>query len=129
MQLMNRIMIVDDNPIDQMITAQVLRTSYDEVEIMVMESVQAAIEYLNLNQGNLKAIPSLILLDLDMPELNGFDFLSHFNNYPHAVKNACRIVVLTASEVTNDIEQMEADPNVSRLITKPLNKNALMPVI
>lgn len=129
MQSMNKIMIVDDNPIDQMITAQVLRTSYDDVDIMVMESVQLAIEYLNSNQENLAAIPSLILLDLDMPELNGFDFLSHFNNYSAAVKDVCRIVVLTASEVTNDIEQMEADPNVSRLITKPLDKNALMPVI
>lgn len=129
MQSMNKIMIVDDNPIDQMITAQVLRTSYDDVDIMVMESVQLAIEYLNSNQENLAAIPSLILLDLDMPELNGFDFLSHFNSYSAAVKDACRIVVLTASEVTNDIEQMEADPNVSRLITKPLDKNALMPVI
>lgn len=126
---MSKIMIVDDNPIDQMITAQVLRTSYDYEEIMIMESVQDAIEYLDANQENLKVIPSLILLDLDMPDMNGFDFLNHFNNYASSMKDVCRIVVLTASEVANDIEQMEADPNVSRLIMKPLGKNALMPVI
>jgi CheY-like chemotaxis protein len=128
MEQRNKIMIVDDNPIDQMITAHVIKKMYADGEIMVMESALAALEYLQTNQSNPKAMPSLILLDLDMPEMNGFGFLNQFSTFEEAVKNACKIVVLTASEVATDIELMLADPNVSQLIAKPLSKNALVPV-
>jgi CheY-like chemotaxis protein len=126
---MNKIMIVDDNPLDQMITAHVLKTSYAHRDIMVMESAVAAIAYLDANQHDPSAIPKLILLDLDMPEMNGFGFLSRFSDLTATVKETCKIVVLTASEITADIEMMQTDPRVVKLISKPLSKNSLVQMI
>lgn len=129
MERKNRIMIVDDNLIDQMITARVLKTSYAEEQIILMESAQQALAYLNQHIESPELLPNLILLDLDMPIMNGIGFLNQFNNFADSIKEACKIVVLTASDVLTDIEIMRADPNVATLIAKPLNKNSLFPVV
>ena len=125
----NRIMIVDDNPIDQMITAHILKTNYFKPDIIVMPSALAALDYLSANQDDPIAMPSLILLDLDMPEMNGFGFLEIFRNYADAIKNACRIIVLTGSDIEADLEQMKADPYVTQLLMKPLDRTALIPIV
>ncbi|WP_262888138.1 response regulator [Pedobacter boryungensis] len=122
-------MVVDDNLIDQMITAHVLKNVNTNGEVIVMESAMKALEYLYENQNNPLAMPSLIVLDLDMPELNGLGFLRKFEKFSREVKSICRIVVLTASEIQADIEHIQAHPNVSKLILKPLDKNAFAPII
>ncbi len=121
-----KIMIIDDNPMDQLITKYVLKKEYAFEEVILMASALAALEYLEANQDNITALPNLILLDLDMPELNGFGFLNRFSTFAEAVRNTCKIVVLTASEVSEDIALMQADPHVFRLIAKPLMKNSLL---
>ncbi|MEN0094595.1 MAG: response regulator [Pedobacter sp.] len=122
-------MIVDDNPLDQMITAQVLRNTYGQEQIMVMESAAKALAYLRENQHDPEAMPALIILDLDMPEINGFGFLKQFSELAEQIKNTCKIVVLTASEQLEDLQMMQTDPRVAKLIPKPLRKNSLVPVI
>ncbi|RYG14229.1 MAG: response regulator, partial [Chitinophagaceae bacterium] len=105
------IMIVDDNPIDQMITKHVLKTNYLQDKFVIMDSAMKALDYLEHNFGDEDKMPSLIFLDLDMPGVNGFGFLERFSNYSDKVKNDCKIVVLTGTEIIEDINMMKADPN------------------
>lgn len=122
------IMIVDDNPIDQMITKHVLKTNYMQDKFLIMDSAIKALDYLEKNLENEDAMPSLIFLDLDMPGVNGFGFLERFNNYSQRIKDACKIVVLTGTEIVEDIAMMQADPNVHQLVFKPLHKDSILPV-
>jgi CheY-like chemotaxis protein len=126
---MSKILIVDDNPLDHMITSHVLKTCYQLEDVIIMESAFQALEFIELNKNNVNELPSLIILDLDMPDLNGIGFLEKFAQYTQELKSICKIVVLTASEVIDDLKLMEADPNVLKLITKPLDKTALANVI
>jgi CheY-like chemotaxis protein len=125
----NRILIIDDNPIDHMITSHVLRTVYKLWDVVVIESAQQALEFIELNKENISELPSLIILDLDMPGLNGIGFLERFALHSDEVKEACKIVVLTASDVAADLATMKANPDVIKLISKPLDKTALSSVI
>lgn len=129
MEYKKRIMIVDDSIIDQMITTRVLKTNYTYDQIVTMASATEALAYFDNHINNPALLPNLILLDLDMPLMNGFGFLERFNNYSNSIKAACAIVVLTASEVLSDIEKMKSHPHVVTLISKPLDKNSLIPLI
>ena len=129
MEYKRRIMIVDDNVIDQMITTRVLKTNYTFGEIVTMMSSTEALDYFDLHMDNPTLLPNLILLDLDMPLMNGLGFLERFNAYSNSIKAACAIVVLTASQVLSDLEKVKSHPDVTTLISKPLNSNSLIPLI
>ena len=129
MEQRQRVMIVDDNLIDQMITAHILKKKYADGDILVMENAADALNYLDIHKDDPSAIPSIILLDIDMPVMNGFDFLNGFRKFANVLKDACKIVVITGSDIPEDIEMMKADPSVTRLILKPLNHNELVPMI
>lgn len=129
MEQKKKIMIIDDNLIDQMITAHVLRSNTTNEEILIMENAYSALDYLETNKNNLDVIPSLILLDLDMPGMSGYEFLQHFKNFAQELKDLCRIIVLTGSDIQDDLDRVEADPYVSKLINKPLSKNQLIPML
>lgn len=122
-------MVVDDNIIDQMITTRILKTHYAYDEIVIVQSAVEALDYINRHLDQPALLPNLILLDLDMPLINGFGFLERFKEYSNAIKSKCAIVVLTASDITNDLEKIKFHPQVSRLIAKPLNKSSLLPII
>lgn len=122
----NKVMIVDDNPIDQLITEYILKLNHNKGDIIVMTSANEALDYLESNADDPLALPSLIFLDLDMPVMNGFDFLERFKEYTDNVKQGCRIVVVTASETKADIEKMKSDPHVIKLIAKPLHRHSLV---
>lgn len=112
-----------------MITAHVLKTKYQRYDIIVMESANEALHFLEANKENADELPSLIILDLDMPDLNGIGFLQQFSRHTKKLRETCKIVVLTASEVEDDLKAMKADPHVVELINKPLNLNSLTGII
>ncbi|WP_316783971.1 response regulator [Pedobacter frigiditerrae] len=124
-KLNSTIMIVDDNIIDQMITTRVLKNSYSQSDVLVMDCPIKALSYLESNEDNIASLPSLIILDLDMPEMNGLGFLERFSEFADKLKDAIKIVVLTATDVMEDIELASANPAVSKLISKPLFNNSL----
>lgn len=129
MEHKKRIMIVDDNVIDQMITSRILKLNYTHGEIVTMMSAAEALAYIDHHLHEPAVLPNLILLDLDMPSINGFGFLERFSNYSSSIKASCPIVVLTASDVLSDIEKIKSHPNVVKLIAKPLDKNSLVPIL
>lgn len=126
MEYKNKVMIVDDNPIDQLITEYILKLNHQKGDIIIMTNANDALEYLAINANTPEALPSLIVLDLDMPIMNGFDFLQRFKEHADEVKEGCKIVVVTASEVIDDIEKMKSDPHVIKLIAKPLQRHSLV---
>ena len=116
----NKILLIDDNKTDLFINETILKSLLLSKEIVQELSAGNAIDFLN-NVTKLSDVPDLIFLDLNMPGMDGFEFLTEFNQLPEFIKSKCKIVVVTSSANKDDKHQALMNKNVIRYIIKPLD--------
>lgn len=121
-----KILLIDDNDIDNYINKKVIAKEYVATEIIVKNSPIDALHYLSTKEGD---FPELILLDIKMPEMDGFEFLEEFSKFHTDKKEKCSIIMLTSSHNGGDIEAAKNNPYVIEFLTKPLNNTKLSKVL
>lgn len=120
-RLVDKTMLIDDSDIDLFIHRRFLELCHFSKELISCRSGESALDMLrNLNS---EPPPDIIFLDLNMPVMDGFSFLTHFMALPAKVKNHTRIVVLTSSNSPTDRQQVFLYKNVIEMITKPLKQS------
>ena len=117
--------IVDDTPVDRYTASYVIKKHGFAREVLEFDMATKAIAYLEENKDNLKMLPQVILLDISMPEMDGFQFLDRLAMLPQCVKQSCCIVMLSSSLNPSDHERAENNPVVKKFINKPLSKGYL----
>jgi CheY-like chemotaxis protein len=120
MKTAHAILLVEDNPADVLITQRALRDSGLSVELLVVRDGQEAVDYL-LRQGEHAKrdgwrSPDLILLDLNLPRLNGRQVLERIRARPEL--KAVPVIVLTTSRRQEDVQQLYA-AGANTYIEKP----------
>jgi CheY-like chemotaxis protein len=120
-----KVLLVDDNEIDNFINERILNSSFFAKEVVVKNSTDAAMEYLKNHSGNAASLPRLIFLDLNMPIKDGFVFLDEYNLLDDAVRKSCSIIVLSASISPEDINRASTNPYVVKYLNKPLSDKYL----
>lgn len=123
-----KVMVVDDAEIDRFLAKKVLTKHAFAREVLPLESAVNALDYLADNQENKDALPDLIFLDINMPRMNGFDFLEEYKKLPETVKKKCIIVMLSSSLLPEDRELALNNPYVCQFINKPLTADKLKDV-
>ncbi|WP_285009075.1 response regulator [Pedobacter faecalis] len=124
-----KVMLIDDNEIDLKINSKVINISKLFDQIITCQSGDEALSYLNRNLDDEDNLPDFILLDIQMPEMDGFDFLEIFKNFPDRVKSKCLIAILSSTLDFGDIKRAEANPYVIKLLKKPLFPTELQEVL
>lgn len=118
-------MLIDDSETDNFVNKKMIEFTGVSKNILVINSGKAALDYLKSNNGKTSNIPDLIFLDINMPVVNGFDFLEEYNFFPESIKSKCKIVVLSSSDIHDEIEKMLSNEYVTHYITKPLSKRSI----
>jgi CheY-like chemotaxis protein len=126
--MLDLILCVDDDPITLMLCKMVIAKSSFASEIITAQNGEEALNYfddLKLNNlgTEIKKYPSLVFLDLNMPIMDGWDFLDHFSKeeYTSAFKNT-KVIVLSSTIDPNDIEKSKTYPMVLDFLSKPITK-------
>lgn len=114
------ILLVEDNEIDAYITKFILQKSNIVENIIHKINGVEAVKYLT---EEALTFPEIILLDIRMPEMDGFGFLDQMEMMNHPEKNICRVFMLSSSNDTNDIEKAKTYINVVDYMFKPFNPN------
>jgi two-component system response regulator len=120
-----KIMLVEDNLEDAAFTKRVLKFNHLNVDLVLATSGREAMECLarRHNEGN---PPSLILLDINLPDISGIDLLTRIKEDTRFCK--IPVVILTGSNEDQDI-QKSYDLGASSYLVKPISNYALMLVI
>jgi len=117
-----RIVLVDDDPICHLITTKMIkRFTSHEVEAFTNPQ-QALAELMWRSSHAADKFPDLILLDIDMPRMDGWQFLDEFHKLPaHILENAS-IIMLSSSNHSNDVERSRGYRAVKDFFSKPFTE-------
>lgn len=123
---LNCILLVDDDN-DDNLYHQIIIKEMDIVDnIDTVKNGIEAIAY--LKNENIKP-PDLIFLDLNMPKMNGWEFLEAYKDLSMAKKAKVLIVILTTSANPDDIKRAKEIKDVTGFETKPLSKEFLTEIL
>jgi len=121
------IMVIDDDVVVRFINKTIIN-SFTEVHFSYREAVngQNAIQILQEMTSTGEEFPDVILLDLNMPVLDGFGFIQKFNEtYVH---KKTEIVIVTSSENQMDKERGH-QLGVHKIVSKPMTREKLTDAI
>lgn len=124
------VMLVDDNEIDNLINQKMIEASNICEHIFIHSGAKSAIEFLKniekLAKGPVDLyLPEIIFLDIDMPLMDGFQFLDEFERLSESIKKHCKVVMLTSSLNPQDMNRAKKNQFVLKYINKPLNQENL----
>jgi len=116
------IMLVDDNDDDNYFHERAIKQLSLKATVITKNTGQEGLTYLKLQKYNNDPQPDLIFLDINMPGMNGWEFLQEYNQLDKGLQSQAIIIMLTTSQDSKDIEMASSWNFVSDFITKPLTK-------
>ncbi len=119
------VLLVDDNDTDNFISKRIIEITKFAKKVEVRNSGKSALEYLEQVQNTPENLPEVIFLDINMPIVDGFVFLFEFEMFPEAIRQKCKVVILSSSNNKRDIAKIVDNEYVIKFITKPLTEKAL----
>jgi CheY-like chemotaxis protein len=115
---LGNILLIDDDMTVNFIHRTIIEAEKITKSLRVAETAQAALEFLSREK------PDLILLDLNMPRIDGWEFITEYKKIvPEAERS--RIVVLSSSANPDDKLRAEKSPEISGFYNKPLTKEIM----
>jgi CheY-like chemotaxis protein len=122
---MKKIIFIDDSPLDHFILKRILNKYNLDYEVSCTENGSEVISFLEQNRLQKDILPDVILLDLYMPQFDGWAFLEKVQQvYPYLSKPV-RIYILSSSINPRDIQYTKQFPCVKSFIFKPITREVL----
>lgn len=122
-------LLIDDNDLDNFINEKMMESTHFSVNIQISTNGKMALDFINnlivLDEGENKPYPDVMFVDLNMPIMDGFEFIENFKKIDNEELGKCKIVILTSS--INHEDRVKAEKIDSRItfINKPLTNEFL----
>jgi CheY-like chemotaxis protein len=126
----NCVLLIDDDEPTNFLSQMIIEEAHCTNEIQVASSGEKAIDYL-VNKSNCVEnennypCPDLIFLDINMPAMNGWEFLEKYDGLEKDRRGKVVIIMLTTSLNPDDKLRSEEFPHVSGFEHKPLTSEKL----
>ncbi|MEN0045807.1 MAG: response regulator [Bacteroidota bacterium] len=126
MKKIDQIMLIDDDEVTNFYHQFIIEEANCCKQIQIFKDSQNALSFL---QDTKNPMPNIIFLDINMPVMNGWEFLDKYKKLDTKRKRNAVVVMLTTSTNKNDKEKSKTYREVAHFYSKPLTEKTLFHVM
>ena len=116
----DNIAIIDDDEIYQYASKKIIKSTNRVKNIHVFSNGQEAIDFFQDNLNDTTSLPDLILLDLHMPIIDGWQFLEKYRSFKEKIDKKITIYIITSSMNPDDLIIARGISEVTNYLVKPI---------
>jgi CheY-like chemotaxis protein len=116
------VLIVDDDRVYRFAAVKIIAATEMAGNIIECNDGQEALNFIKNNIDTPTNLPDIIFLDINMPVMNGWDFLKAFSVLVHQLPKTIHIYVVTSSIDKTDVERSKEFSVVTDYVVKPVTK-------
>lgn len=121
--------IIDDDPMASFYIKKLAELGDLADIITIYDKARGAVDYLIQHRQSEEYLPDVILLDLYMPDMDGWGFLAEFETIRSQLIKPINIYIISSSGHLKDINRAKAIPDVKSYIVKPVTKEKLRDIV
>lgn len=119
--------VVDDSKLDCFIAEKIIKNTGASENCNVFQQAQDAIDHIKNTPNN--GVDTIVFVDIQMPVMNGFQFVEAFEALSDENKDSYNIFMLSSSINENDIAKVKGYSSVKQFLNKPLTNATINSVI
>ena len=126
---LNCILLIDDDEPTNFINEMVIKEAGCADKVVAVQSGQAGLDYLRSTNEGAHPKPDLIFLDINMPGMNGWEFLAEYNQLKEEEQARLVVVMLTTSLNPDDAARASQIGFITGFMNKPLTTSMIQDVL
>ena len=123
------VIVIDDSVLERFLAEKLMQNCRFAEQVTSFNSPIDALQYLTSLKNSQDKFPEVIFVDIQMPLMNGFEFLDKFMEFPEDARQHSKIVMFSSSQAPEDYSRMKQHPVIARFLSKPLSEESFRSLV
>ncbi len=121
--------IIDDSPLDCFIGEKIIQNTGTYSSVKSYTQANEAFQIIKNSDCRPAEAVTIIVLDIQMPVMNGFQFVEAFEQLPESIRSNFAIFMFSSSINENDLNRLENHPSIRKFYSKPISKDIVAHIV
>ncbi|HNP19500.1 MAG TPA: response regulator [Fulvivirga sp.] len=123
------VLLIDDDEVANFVNNRIIQNTIGGIKTVSFLTASEGLNYLKACNANGEKLPEYIFLDINMPEMSGWEFLGQYADLDAEIRGNIKVYMLSSSQNEEDFRKAEMNENVSGFLNKPLLGKDLLEVV